>query len=145
MALFRMRSQLANLSKLTAARDVNGPAINSTADTIDSLAAVLRTPGNVPRLTPKGQTEAARLLALAQTRVPAARALVPVGTTDLVKSAQWHVVVDAWRHAGPLAATGKSTSAERKQAIEKFAPQPSATFACMRRSACQRVRCVLFR
>lgn len=129
MALFRMRSQLANLAKLTAARDVNGLAVEATAEAIDSLVAVLRTPGNVARLTPKGQAEATRLLALAETRVPAARALVPVGTTDLARSPQWQVVADAWRHAGPLAATGKSTSAQRKQADEKFAAATKATAA----------------
>lgn len=120
LALFRMRSKLAELAKLTASSDINGLAVTETADTIDSLAAVLGKAGNVARLTPKGQAEAARLLALAKARVPAARALAPVGTTDLAKSPQWQIVVDAWRYAGPLATTGQSTNAQRKEADEKF-------------------------
>ena len=120
MALFRMQAQMAELARLTAARDVNGPAITAAADTIESLAAVLRKPGGMGGLTPKGQAEAARLLALAEQRVPAARALVPAGTTDLARSAQWQVVADAWRTAGPLAASGKSSTAQRKEADAKL-------------------------
>jgi len=129
LAVFRMRAQLAELEKLTAARDVNGPAVTSTADAIESLVAVLRAPGNVGKLTPKGQAEAARLLALARKRLPAARALVPVGTTDLVKSPQWQVVADAWRFAGPLAVNGKSTSAQRKEADAKLKAAAKAVSA----------------
>ena len=129
LALFRMRTKLDELEKLTAARDVDGPAVTETADTIDSLAAVLRKQGNVATLTPKGQAEAARLLKLAETRVPVARALVPVGTTDLARSPQWQVVVDAWRFAGPLAETGKSTSAQRKDADAKLKAAATSTAA----------------
>jgi len=129
LALFQMRAKLAELDKLTAARDINGPAAIELADAIGSLAAVLGKAGNIAKLTPKGQAEAARLLALAEKNVPAARARVPVGTSDLARAPQWQVVVDAWRHAGPLATTGKSTSAQRKEADAKFAAAKKAITA----------------
>jgi len=120
LALFQMKAKLAELEKLTAARNIDGRAVTDRCDTIESLAGVLGKAGNVAKLTPKGQAEVARLLALTKTRLSAARALVPIGTGDLARSRQWKIVTGAWNYAAPLATTGKSTTAQRKEADAKF-------------------------
>jgi hypothetical protein len=119
-AIFDLEAQLKKLTKLTSAPDFDAPAARGALKSINASIEILSNPENVAKLTPKGQARAKVLLAAAEKQTVLIQALIPIGTTDLPKSAQWKTVSDAWSYAAPLADSHQSTMAQRKIASEKL-------------------------
>jgi len=120
LAVFDLDAQLKKLTELTSARDFDGPAASRTLQNVNANVAVLSKPTNIAKLTPKGQVRAKYLLTAAARQTALAEALIPIGTTDLARSAQWKIVTDAWSYSAPLADSHKSTMAQRKIVTEKL-------------------------
>ena len=120
LAVFELDAQLKKLAELTSASDFDGPAAGRMLQSVNASVAILSKPANIAKLTPKGQTQAKLLLAAATKQTALAKALIPIGTTNLARSAQWKIVTDAWSYSAPLADSHKSTTAQRKIATEKL-------------------------
>ena len=120
LAVFELDAQLKKLTELTSARHFDGPAARETLQSVNAGVAVLSKPANLAKLTPKGQARAKYLLTAAAKQTALAQALIPIGTTNLARSAQWKIVSDAWSYSAPLADSHKSTMAQRKIVTEKL-------------------------
>jgi len=120
LAVFELDAQLKKLTELTSARDFDAATARGTLQNVNANVAILSKPSNVTKLTSKGQARAKYLLAAAAKQTALAQALIPIGTTDLARSAQWKIVTDAWSYSAPLADSHKSTTAQRKIVTEKL-------------------------
>ena len=120
LAVFDLEAQLKKLAKLTSARHFNGAAARGTLRSVNANIAILAKPANIAKLTHRGQARAKSLLAAAAKQTALAEALIPIGTTNLARSAQWKRVTDAWSYSAPLANSYKSTMAQRKIVTEKL-------------------------
>jgi hypothetical protein len=129
LAVFDLEAQLKKLAGLTSARDFNGPAISHTIKSVNASVAILSDPANIAQLTPKGEDRAKTLLSDAKKQIAIARALIPIGTTNLARSDHWRIVSDAWRYSVPLADSYKSTTAQRKIVTKKLKDADAAISA----------------
>jgi len=120
LAVFELEAHLKKLTELTSARHFDGVAARGALRSVNANVAILAKPANIAKLTGKGQAQAKYLLTAAAKQTALAQALIPIGTTDLARSAQWKIVTDAWSYSAPLADSHKSTTAQRKIVAEKL-------------------------
>ena len=120
LAVFDLEAQLKKLTKLTSSRHFDGAAARGALRSVNANVAILAKPANIAKLTRKGQARAKYLLSAAARQTALAEALIPIGTTNLARSAQWKTVTDAWSYSAPLANSYKSTMAQRKIVTEKL-------------------------
>lgn len=120
MAIFDLEAQLKQLGELTSARDFDAAAAGELLKNVNANVAILSNGAKTAKLTPKGLARAKFLLAEAARQTAITQALIPIGTTNLARSAQWKTVSDAWSYVTPLADSYKSTTGQRKLAAAKF-------------------------
>jgi hypothetical protein len=131
VAIFDLKSQLADLSKLTSRREFNSQTATETLRKAKANVAILSKPENAAKLNQTGRAEAERLLVESAKIIAIAETLIPIGTSDLLKTPQWKLIVDTWRASGALTGSRGSTSAQRVAMKEKFlhAKQAAAELA----------------
>ena len=113
LAVFDLEAQLKELTKLTSSRHFDGVAARGTLRSVNANVAILAKPANIAKLTHKGQARAKFLIAAASKQTALARALIPIGTTNLARSAQWKTVTDAWSYSALVVRVKRKVLVER--------------------------------
>ncbi len=121
-----LQNEVTTLEKMCSSGLIDRQVFKKTLTSANLCISALSNKANLKSLTDAERAEVKRLLPIARKQIAAAEALLPIGTNDLTKSPQWKIVVETWKAAGPLAETGKSTTAQRKDIYVKFAEAKKA-------------------
>jgi hypothetical protein len=117
-SLNRLADRLPLLEKLAQSNTVQPQVVAKVLDTVDKDLVLLGKPEMLDRLTDEQKAAAQEVTRAAKSHVEKIRNTLNVDFSALEDQRQWQVVVDAWRAAGPLARSGRSTTAQR-EAVDK--------------------------
>lgn len=115
----RLADRLGLLQKLVEAKTLHPAAVMKVMGTVDADLAVLGTEKYLNQLRDEKRTKALDTRKAAAALAETIRARLPKAL-DLTSTRQWQVIQDAWKSVKPLADSGQSTTAQRKQATEKL-------------------------
>jgi hypothetical protein len=123
-SLTRLTHRLSLLERLVNDESLHPAAIEKILAAIESDLAILSKPPTPADAwwNDENRKKAADACKSAQTRIAKIKARVSAESRE-----QWKVIIDAWRFTKPLAKTGKSTTAQRKEATEKLKAARQAT------------------
>lgn len=120
-ALARLRARVPHLEALAASGAVRPQVIARALDTLAQDVAVLLSDDEVGKLQPDAKATAVDLRERATGALRKLRSETLDGSSELPETHQWKAVMTAWKAAGPLAKSGKSTTAQRKEVDAQFA------------------------
>jgi len=115
----RLADRLELLGRLVEAKTLHPVATAKILVSIDKDLAVLGKEEHLKRLNEAERTKALETRKSAAALAETIRARLPQAQ-ELTKTPQWQAVQDMWKFVKPLADSGQSTTAQRKQAEEKF-------------------------
>jgi len=122
----RLSERLPLLEELAAADKLRPEVLYRTLGTVEDDLRVLGDEEFLKRVTAQKRDKALELRERAAKQVQRIRQRVRGGAAQLNDSPEWAAIVDAWKVAGPLAASGQSTTAQREAASQKLAAARAA-------------------
>ncbi len=125
LSLRRMRTRLAFLEKLAAAKQLHPRVVHKVLVQIEADVAILASPTATVGMNAADRKLAQKIAQEAPAYIKAIRARLGVAipsTTGLEKTPQWEAVVEGWKAIAPLAANSAgSTRAQRAKALKEMA------------------------
>lgn len=117
-SLKRLADRLPLLEKLAESSTIEPLVVAKVLDTVKKDLDLLSKPEMLDRLPDELKAEAEEITRAARSHVRKVRNTLNADTSVLEDHPQWQVIVDAWKVAGPLAKSGRSTTAQR-EAVDK--------------------------
>jgi len=116
----RLTARTALLAKLAAAKTLRPEVIEKATASVRRDVRTLDNPKHLARLPESKRADAVKVRDAAKKQLATIRSRLLGEAKQLDDTEAWSHIVDAWRTAVPLAASGKSTTAQRRIADRKL-------------------------
>jgi len=115
IVLARLTERLELLEKVGKAGKLHPAAVAKVVESVEGDIASLSGADNQKQMIAEDVEKAGKAIHAAGEHLQQIKARLAGYSKPLAKTQEWGIVMAYWRHAAPLAESGKSTTAERKQ------------------------------